>query len=471
MLKQLLACIAIASCCFLVDGADAADWPLRINANGKYLEDQTGTPFLIVGDAGWELTTQISDSQAISYLDDRQAKGFNAIEIRVIGRSFQNNGPNDFYNNRPFTNGPSDWSTRNEAYWSRADAIVTAAKARGMVILMFPAYLGYNCGSQGWCDDMLSQTNTAMSNYGAWIGNRYKDYGNIIWMTGGDADCSNYANACARNNAIVSGIRSSDTDALFSAEPAPDQIGGIDSYIGLLDINAIYTYGDYVPMASRAYSNGTPFMFQEGYYENEHGTALRTQQSQALATYLGGGLIGHVFGSCPLWSFGSATDYCDSSSSPFNSWSSNLASPGSISMGAIGKLMRSRAWATFVPDYSNAVVTSAKGSEDSYHATARQRNGETVVVWCPTTSSVTVDMTKVGGTQARAWWWNPDDNTSVLIGTYSTTGARNFTPASSRKVLVLDNAASTLVAPGTTVYYSAGAVPPSPPTDLQVIVQ
>lgn len=471
MPKRLLTCIAIASYCLLVDASDAADWPLKINANGKYLEDQAGTPFLIAGDAGWELITQISDSQAISYLNDRQARGFNAIEIRVIGRSFQENGPNDYYNNRPFTNGPSDWSVRNEVYWSRVDTILTAAKARGMAVLMFPAYLGYDCGSQGWCREMISQTNAAMTNYGSWIGNRYKDYGNIIWMTGGDADCSDYSNACARNNAVVSGIRSSDPDALFSAEPQDDQIAGLDSYVGLLEINAIYTYGNHVAMASRAYSSGTPFMFQEGFYENEHSTSLLIQQNQALATYLGGGLIGHVFGSCPLWSFGSAADYCDSSSSPFNSWNSNLASPGSISLGAIGKLMRSRAWATFVPDYSNVVVTSAKGSGNSYHATARQKDGETVMVWCPNTSSVTVNMTKVQGTQARAWWWNPDDNTSVLIGTYSTSGAGNFTPPSARKVLVLDNAASVLAAPGTTVYYTSDEVSLSPPTGLQTLVQ
>ena len=471
MLKKLVVGIVIASFCFLVDQSHGADWPLRINANGKYLEDQAGTPFLIVGDAGWELTTQISDSEAISYLNDRQAKGFNAVEVRVIGHSFQRNAPNDFYNNHPFTNGPSDWSVRNEAYWSRADVIVTAAKARDMVILMFPAYLGWTCGSQGWCADMLSQTNTAMSNYGAWIGNRYKDYGNVIWMTGGDADCSDYGNACARNNAVVSGIRSSDADAIFSAEPKPEQIGGIDSYVGLLNINALYTYGDQVAMVSRAYSSGAPFMFQEGYYENEHGTTLWVQQNQALVTYLGGGLIGHVFGSCPLWSFGSATGYCDSNSSPFNSWTNNLASSGSISMGAIGKLMRSRAWATFVPDYSNVVVTSAKGSGNSYHATARQSNGETVMVWCPNTSVVTVDMAKVGGTQAKVWWWNPDDDTAVLLGTYNTAGSRSFTPSSARKVLVLDNEASNLAAPGTTVYYSADGGQPSPPTNLQVVIQ
>lgn len=457
---------------FIAVESIGVDWPLRINSIGKYLEDQSGNPFLIVADAGWELTTQITDTEAIGYLDNRAAKGFSAVEIRVIGRNFQSNAPNDYYNNPPFCQSSSPpcvgvhspWTYRNEAYWARMDAIITAAKSRGMAVLMFPGYLGYDCGSQGWCADMRSQTDAAMTDYGQWIGNRYKNYGNIIWMTGGDADASKYPNALSRVTAMVNAIRAVDQDSIFSVEPEMNTLGGVDSYMNLVDINGIYTYGSPKSMAQRAYGQTRPFMFQEGYYENEHGTTIVDQLSQAFITYLGGGVVGHVFGSCPLWSFGAATGYCDSHSSPFNSWTNNMNSPGSISQGAIGKLMRSRKWWTLVPDYSNLVVLSTKGNELAYHATARETDGETIMVWCPNTNVVTVDMTKIAGTQAKAWWWNPNDNTSVLIGTYNTTGTRNFTPGSARKLLVLDSAASGLEAPGTTVYFSLSA-----PENLRII--
>jgi cellulose 1,4-beta-cellobiosidase len=61
------------------------------------------------------------------------------------------------------------------------------------------------------------------------------------------------------------------------------------------------------------------------------------------------------------------------------------------------------------------------------------------MVWCPNTNVVTVDMTKIGGTQARASWWNPDDNTTTLIGIYATNGSMSFTPSSARRVLILDS--------------------------------
>jgi Protein of unknown function (DUF4038)/Putative collagen-binding domain of a collagenase len=429
------------------------EWPLRISANGNYLEDQNGKPFQICADAGWELTTQISDEDAIAYLDDRLAKGFNAVEIRVIGRAFQTNAPNNYYDESPFTNGTSDWSVRNEAYWVHVDTVLRAMRARGMVAVMFPCYLGYGCGDEGWCQQMVGQTNAAMTDYGAWIGARYNGFGNVIWMTGGDCDASNYTNAQARCDAMVSGVLSQCPWALFGAEPNQGQIAGIDSYASTVDINCVYEYNDVVGRVQAAYNDGAPFMLQESSYENEHGSSVILQKSIALITLLGGGLVGQCFGTCPLWNFGGEQPpRCDSSSASFHTWQDNMASPGSYAIGNIGKLMRSRKWWTLLPDYANAVVPSFKGSGDTaYHATARETTGETVMVWCPSTSTVTVDMTKIAGSQTRAWSWNPTDNSSSDLGTFATSGSHNFSPTAQR-VLVLDSVDAGLAAPGTTVY-------------------
>src|SRR5262249_39088012 len=140
-------------------------WPLRINAAGRYLEDQTGKPFLMVIDAAWDSAVQISQEDMIRYLDDRKAKGFTAIEVRIIANT-QTHAPNNFYNEPPFTNGFNDWSVRNEAYWQRVDFLLGAARDRGIVVNMFPAYLGYQCGSEGVCSRMTAQTDAAMTDYG-----------------------------------------------------------------------------------------------------------------------------------------------------------------------------------------------------------------------------------------------------------------------------------------------------------------
>ena len=358
-------------------------WPLRLSTRGKYFEQQNGEPFLIVADAGWEFMTQLSEKEALAYLDDRKTKGFNAVEIRVIGRKFQTNAPNNFYNEPPFTNGINDWSVRNEAYWTRIDSLLKGMRDRGMVALMFPAYLGNACGDEGWCQEMLAQTDAAMKDYGTWIGTRYKDYGNIIWMTGGDTVAT--GDAASRNASIVAGIRSVIADALFSTEPTRGTIGGSDLYHNFVDINSVYA-GDPAALTRRAYRSlsARPFMYQEGIYENEHGSTLVDIEAQALITYLGGGLIGHIFGSCPLWNFGTTRSFCDTANSPFDTWRNNLDLPGSIAVGKIWQLMRSRRWWRMVPDYANWVVISAKGSGMRYRAAAREATGETVMAWSPT---------------------------------------------------------------------------------------
>jgi hypothetical protein len=131
-------------------------------------------------------------------------------------------------------------------------------------------------------------------------------------------------------------------------------------------------------------------------------------------------------------------------------------------MSNIGKLIKSRRWYNFIPDYDDTVVTSPKNTGITYKATTREKTGESVLVWCPTTSQITVNMTKISGAEANAWWWDPEDNSSAFIGSYPTTGAMVFTPGSERKVLVLDDVSKGYLAPGT------GEAPPPPPPSLLV---
>jgi hypothetical protein len=427
--------------------ANAINWPLRISSNGNYLEDQSGVPFLIIGDSAQSLIAQLNPSQVKAYLDDRQTKGYTTIKVNLIEREYGDHAPNNYDNVAPFTNGPSDWTIRNEAYWAYVDSVLNEAKNRDMLVLAFVSYIGYGCGSEGWCAEMQNQTDAAMTSYGEFLGNRYKDQGNILWINAGDANANDYPNAYSRVAALSAGIKNYDKNHLHSAASAPGR-PAMDDYNDLIDINAGYTYGNVQSQAQTEYqrNRAKPLYFDEGFYENEHNSSLLDWQGQALIFHLGGALVGQVFGNCPIWNFGasSASSFCNSATT----WPTSLDSAGSISQGNIGRLMRSRPWWGLIPDYSNVVVTSSKGSELNYHATAREIDGKTVLVWCPTTDQVMVDMTKINGGQAKAWWWNPIDNTAKLIGTYATTGAKDFTPDSAGMVLVLDDVNANFSPPG-----------------------
>ena len=60
-----------------------------------------------------------------------------------------------------------------------------------------------------------------------------------------------------------------------------------------------------------------------------------------------------------------------------------------------------------------------------------------------------VDMTKVAGKAAKAWWFNPRTGHSTAAGQFPTTGKRQFIPPGEGDwVLVLDDASRNLGAPG-----------------------
>ncbi len=447
MKRLILACLMVMALLAAVDAGAQVNWPLRISSHGAYLEDQSGVPFPVIGDAAWSAIVQLNQADLATYLNDRKAKGFTTLIMNAIEHYFSVNPPYDVYGNAPFTNGMNDWSVRNEAYWTNVDYVLNQAKSMGFLVLFYPAYLGYQCGSQGWCQNMEAQSEANMTGYGQFLGNRYKNQGNIIYVHAADAVAQDYTGVYARVVDIVNGIRSVDTTTLHTAESAPER-SAMDDYSAFINVNTTYSGNDPAGKVQNDYtrSGALPDCFIESWYEGEETTTLSDVQSQALIAYLGGALLGHVFGNNPVYGFGYD-----------GPWIPSLQSPGAVSMGNIGSLVKSRAWYLLAPDYANVVVTSNKGPGiRNYKATARTIDGATVMIWNPDSTPVTVNMTKISGSSANVWSWNPVNNTATLTGTYPTTGSQTFTP-SAGTVLVLDNAGMGFNPPGVVGTAGAGA--------------
>jgi hypothetical protein len=117
----------------------------------------------------------------------------------------------------------------------------------------------------------------------------------------------------------------------------------------------------------------------------------------------------------------------------------------------MGALFRSRAWSLLEPDYSHECILSGFGDfgGSDYAGAARTSDGNTIIVYLPTKRTVTVDLTKISGVQAKAWWFQPGTGIANLIGTFPATGEMQFTPDTSGDwVLVIDNADADLPPPG-----------------------
>lgn len=84
-----------------------------------------------------------------------------------------------------------------------------------------------------------------------------------------------------------------------------------------------------------------------------------------------------------------------------------------------------------------------------YVAAGRTMDGVTVVAYLPIGRTITVDLSKVSGIQAKASWYDPQTGKATPAGQFPTMGQKDFTPPDNNDwVLVVDDASKEFPAPG-----------------------
>jgi hypothetical protein len=415
----------------------STSFPLTWQSGQRYLREQNGRPFFWAGDAAWSLLAQVNLADAQSYIDDRHAKGFNVLMVNLIEHKFAKAAPANAQGDEPFTG--ASFSTPNEAYFAHVDQVIRYAATRGIVVLLAPLYLGYDCADEGWCQEVKRASTSDLRAWGRFLGNRYKADDNIVWLIGGDADPTPVEDKVRE---VVLGIRENDTRHLMSAHNAPESFA-VQPWPSetWLTVNNVYSYANALyqqDLEAYQQSRLMPFFLAESNYEHEHDATTQTLRRQAYWSLLSGAM-GHIFGNCPIWHFGSTTDFCSQ-----RDWKSELDSDGSQSMQHLVRLFTARPWETLVPDMQHSSVTDGYGSwgDDDYVAAARADDGATTLAYLPTRRAVTVDLSRTSGSEAIAFWFNPSSGATTNIGKFPTTGSQTFTPPGAGDwVLVLDDAA------------------------------
>jgi hypothetical protein len=416
---------------------------LSVGPTGRYLVDPQGQPVFLQADAGWSLMAQLNTDDARTYLQSRSAAGFNAVLVNLIEHKFATNAPYNAYGQAPFTGRP--FATPNEAYFAHVDSILAIAHGYGITLLVAPLYLGYQCGSEGWCAEVESATMAEMHTWGDYLGARYASVPNILWVLGGDTDPTIVA---AKALEVVNTIRSYDTIHEWTAhnqreswasDPWPNQ--------SWLTVNTDYSYTQaHYEWAreGRGMTPVRPFFLIESKYENEHSVTQQQLRAAAYYTVLWGG-CGDVYGNCPMWHFGSSSTWCGSVD-----WRGALTSQGTQSMTWVQRLFTSRHWWLLEPDTTNAVLTSGAGTygQSNYAVAASTTDGSSILAYLPTSRAVTIATASLGPDSVSAWWFRPGDGTRTYAGAYAS-GSNVFTPpASSDWVLVVDRKGLDLPPPG-----------------------
>jgi hypothetical protein len=419
--------------------------PIKAGANNRYLIDQNGTPFLLMGDSVWSMVQNLPASQMASYMSTRQSQGFNAFLVDVIcGFCYSSTSGNGAANDGtlPFTSGTSfanyDISTPNPAYFAEVDAMVNLAKTYNLIVLLDPID-NYN-----FMATLENNGATKAFNYGAYLGNRYKNFTNIIWFTGNDFQDWN-SNSTDNNLAlqVMSGIKSADPNHLQTIELNYNfSYSNQDTTLSpVLTLDMAYTYGGTYDEVLQAYNSSPtlPVFMGESNYEGEDDTGglhapcgvycLREEEYWTLTS----GASGQLYGAANVYQFRSG-------------WSSDLNDPGAGEIKYLTGFFSPLPWWTLVPDQTHQIVTAGYGKYDAsslnittnnYCTTSWVTDGSLAAVYCPGNTNppsaftLTVDLAKFSG-PVSAQWFDPSNGTySAVSGSpFNNSGSQNFSPAS-----------------------------------------
>lgn len=432
--------------------SDLSKGRLQVSENGRFLQYVNGDPFFYLGETAWELFHRLSFTEAKEFLENRREKGFSVVQAVILAE--ENGLVTPSINGEvPFVD--KDISRPNEKYFLFVDSIVETAASMGIYMGLLPTWGDKVDKQWGQGPVIFNEENAYI--YGAFLGKRYKDHPNIIWINGGDRQCMGNEDVW---NALARGIRSADNNHLMTFHPmGPRSSSECFHQSEWLDFNMHQSgHGDrYIPnyrkiMADYALDPPKPCMDAEPIYEShpfswnpKNGIAGADEVRRAAYWALFSGAHGHTYGNHCIWQFYSekvkAVNY------PPMPWYEAVNLPGAWDMLHVRKLMESRPMLKRYPDQS-VIFGNAGGTID--HIAATQGEGY-VFVYLPSNFDVGIDFSRIKGETFNTWWYNPRTGEVTPIREVKGEPREHFSVpvAGVDWVLVIDDAAKEFSEPGT----------------------
>ena len=378
---------------------------LKVSENGRYFVDQNNAPFFWLGDTQWNLFRCHTLEEARTIIEDRKKKGFSVLQVMLLGFSREVVAP-PVHGEAFFDKDPTK---PNMAYFEHVDAVLKVARENGIFLaigLDHPVI-------------RLVDRSTARA-YGKWIGERFKEHPNIIWV-------ATYLIPEGENleimRELVYGLREVEGKTrLITCHPdpaCPVATSGISHQEEWLDFNCIQTFSsvhliydsvraDYMRKPPK------PVVMAEGAYEGgpEYGFEVTPYfvRKQAYLSYFAGGH--HSYGHTDNWRVNPT-------------WRRTLDAPGAHQMTVLKKIFTARKWWKLKPS-QDVIVSKADGAEGDCKALLSS-DGDLLMVYTSTPIDISVDLGKMSAKKPlEASWIDPRNGETISAGTVSAEGIRTF---------------------------------------------
>jgi hypothetical protein len=335
-------------------GAGATPLVTGVSANGRYLVDQNGNPFLLNGDSDWDLAWALSPADQQTFLADRAQNGFNTVMTDLVGSPGTMNGNDDGSNYAgvvPFTGSAY---TPNPAYWDAIGTFFNEAAANGISVLAIPidAYATGNVFG--------SMSDAEAQSFGTWLSNRFPaaQYPGIVWMMGNDYG-DDGPGCCgsqfqSQYQSLLKGFAAAGDTRPTTIEDGYNESYSSQGTIGsTVTLNASYNYHPTYSSTLAAYAaKDEPVFFVEGAYENASNANpdspldLRKQLGWTMTS----GGTGSFYGNDSLWKFVSG-------------WQSQLDTSDVAQRHAFDAAIAGTKWWAMQPDTGSRLVTAGRNNE------------------------------------------------------------------------------------------------------------
>lgn len=445
-MKKSFFFIAFIICGTSVDAQQNSLLPLKVSEDRHFLQYENGKPFFWLGDTGWNLWNSLTEKEVETYFDNRKQKSFNVIQCVVVAERKNRHGDLPFTSFNPLV--------PNEKYFKVIDWSIKQAAQRDLYIAFLPTW-GHSVAP------LWDESNKAIFNisnayaYGYFLGKRYKNTYNLVWVLGGDRPAfSDTADWRPIYRNMLKGMRDVGSKALATYHPAGES-SSTDFWQkeNTLDFNMLQSGHRKQDLPTWEWINrdynlspAKPIIDAEPNYEDhpvfwkpELGYFTDYDVRKQLYRSVFAGAAGVTYGHQSVWQFyyqgmnkiGSAKMYLHQA----------LDRPGAFNAGLMKKFI------DFVKAYqkypvNNIVVNN--GKEEDHAVAFLTTDSSRAIVYLPIGKELQLNTDFVKAANMYVWWMNPKNGEITKTGNFINNKNMKFTPPSlgygNDWVLVLDDA-------------------------------
>ncbi|WP_373524616.1 glycoside hydrolase family 140 protein [Aquiflexum sp.] len=420
--------------------------PIKVSENQRFLAQSDDSPFFWMADTAWELFHRTNTEEAKYYLDIRKTQGFNVIQAVALAEIDGLNDPNH-YGEKPFES--IDPMKFNEKYWKYVDEVISLAEEKEIHIALLPTW-GDKVFKNTWGEGPEIFNAENAFKFGKWIGARYADRKNLIWVIGGDRNPRKDSDDANIWNQMAAGIKSSSNPnnlILMTFHPQPNRPGGSSTWFHQsewLDFNLHQTghcpnQPTYKIIDHDFRLNPTkPTLDGEPLYEDhpncfnakELGYSNPDDIRRIMYWNVFAGGAGQTYGCHAVWQM--YTLDRKPINGPLKPWQVSLELPMANQVKHLKNLMLSKSYFSRIPDYE-LVITNQEDDEHFVIGT-RDIEGSYAMIYFPTGKGVEVDFSKLKNPTLKANWYDPRTGVSFpYSGSALTRGKNKISAPSSGK--------------------------------------